>query len=359
MLILSNEDIEQVVSMKDCIEALESVHLDLAKGDADHIRRMDIYAPCERDDGYLRWSISEGVTRSLGTVAIRIKSDVLFWPEGKTVEWYSVEPGTYCGLIMLYSTANAEPLALMQDGIISHMRSGGSAGLGAKFMARNDASTVGLLGSGGMARSYLEAFREVRNISRVLVFSPTKEHREEYAEEITRTMNIICEAVDRPELACKGVDILASCTDSMKPTIQASWLEPGVHITDCKPEEIGPDVLDRCDVKVRLGKTDSTPVNPALSAIGQYTQVVIGQPQEIDRIPRVKSRDSRGLPSLVDLLNGKEKGRTSPSQVTYFANDGNQGLQFVAVATRAYERARDKGLGNKIPPEWLLQHIRD
>ncbi len=359
MLIIGNEDTRKVLSMKVCMDELEAVFNDLAKGDADYLPRMDIYSPCERPDGYYRWSASEGASRRLGTLAMRIKSDIVYWPKGKTVEWYSVKPGTYCGLIYLYSTSTAELLAILQDGIIQHMRSGGSAGLGAKLLARPDATSVGLLGSGEMARTYLEAFCEVRKISRVRVYSPTPEHRNKFAREMSQALKLSCEPVDQPELVFRGADIVATCTDSMVPTVKASWLEPGMHLTDCKPEEIDEDVVKHCDIKMRLGAARAGKGGAALNAVGQYTGAVIGRPEEVARIPKVKARDWGGMPSLTDFLTNQMAGRTSPSQITYFANDGNQGLQFVSVATKVYELVKAQGLGTNIPSELILENIRD
>src|SRR5919107_1212446 len=80
----------------------------------------------------------------------------------------------YDDLVMVFSVRNGEPLAIINDGLIQHMRVGGCAGIGAKYLARQDACDVGIFGSGGMARSYLEAFYEVRDLKRVRVYSPTK-----------------------------------------------------------------------------------------------------------------------------------------------------------------------------------------
>ncbi|MEK7214812.1 MAG: ornithine cyclodeaminase family protein, partial [Chloroflexota bacterium] len=96
-------------------------------------------------------------------MTLRFKSDVAYWPGDRTTEEkYCVAPGTFLGLIMLFSTANGEPLALMQDGYIQHMRMATSATLGVKHLARPDAASIGVLGSGGMARTFIPAICTVR-----------------------------------------------------------------------------------------------------------------------------------------------------------------------------------------------------
>jgi len=111
----------------------------------------------------------------------------------------------------LLSTRNGEPLAFINDGHLQHMRVGGGAGLGAKYLARPDSRVVGMIGSGGMARTYLEAFTRVRDVQKVRVYSPSKAHREAYAEEMSTEHDIEVEAVDSAEEAVRGVDIVSCC----------------------------------------------------------------------------------------------------------------------------------------------------
>ena len=96
--------------------------------------------PCDRPDGYWRWGTMEGASRKIGVFAIRMKSDIVYWPNGDTEEKYCMQPGTWCGLVMVFSVRNGEPLAIINDGLMQHMRVGGCAGLGTKYLARENAS---------------------------------------------------------------------------------------------------------------------------------------------------------------------------------------------------------------------------
>ena len=100
---------------------------------------------------------------------------------------------------MLFSTRNGAPLAMMNDGILHHLRVAAGAALGLRYLAREDSSVIGMLGSGGMARAYLPAFCAVRKITKVKVYSPTKSHREIFAEEMTKELGIPVEPFDRAE----------------------------------------------------------------------------------------------------------------------------------------------------------------
>ena len=151
MLLINNQEVEKLFTMKDCLDALEDGYDDLLKGDAVFRPRLDLWMPCDRPDGYYRWGTMEGASRKIGVFAIRMKSDVVYWPNGETEEKYCVQPGSWCGLVMVFSVRNGEPLAIINDGLIQHMRVGGCAGLGAKYLAREDSCDVGIFGSGGMA----------------------------------------------------------------------------------------------------------------------------------------------------------------------------------------------------------------
>ena len=106
MLLINNQEVERLFTMKDCLEALEDAYDDLLIGDAVYRPRLDLWMPCERPDGYWRWGTMEGASRKIGVFAIRMKSDVVYWPKGETEEKYCMQPGTWCGLIMVFSLRN-------------------------------------------------------------------------------------------------------------------------------------------------------------------------------------------------------------------------------------------------------------
>ena len=362
MLYLSNGDVEAVLDMPICLEALRAGYADLARGDAAYIPRIDIYAPTSREEDYYRWGSMTGVCRTTGVVAIRIKSDVVYWTEQQTEEKYCMQPGTYSGIILCYSIVNGEPLALLNDGYLQHMRVGGCAGLGADVLARPDADVLGLIGSGGMARTYLESFAQVRRLRQVKVYSPDRGHRYAFAETMGEKLGIEVVPVDGPEQAVRGSHIVATATDSMAPTFDPAWVEPGAHMTCVTRRELGKATIDRADVRVQLG-INTIPMDcplPGLewgsSAMAAY---ITGQPEERARIPRSEPGQERQWTNLIDIQTGRAQGRTDPAQVTLFVNTGTQGLQFAAVAGRVYELARERGLGQPMPAEWFLQDIRD
>ena len=364
-LILSNDDIASVLTMRETVDALERAYRELAAGEAVCRPRIDVRIPTSDPEKTYQWGTMEGGSVS-GYFAIRMKSDIIYeqtYAGTRTQEKYCVRPGLYCGLIMLFDIQNGEPLAIINDGYLQHMRVGADSAIGTKYMAREDAKVVGMIGSGGMARSHIEAFATVRDIVRVQVYSPTKEHREAFAAEITERLGIETVAVDNPADAYKGADIVAGCTDASIPVVFGRYIEDGTHIT-CVGGQLDGDALERIDRALRLG---SAPAPVGLPEFALHDESIAyeatgGTP------PRARSRPSSGRAGgivaedravfLEQLLAG-EQARPSATAVTYSARGNIQGAQFFAVAGRAYEMAKAKGLGRDLPTEWLLQDIRD
>ena len=305
--IINNEIVSKVLNMKDCIRVQEEAFKKIPKGGAIHRPRIDMYMPCDREDGYFRWGTMEGAND--GFFAIRMKSDVIYWPENESGNWteekFCREPGTYCGMVLIISTRNAEPLAFINDGHIQHMRVGGGAGIGVKYLSRENSNTVGMLGSGGMARTFLEAFCCVREITKCKVYSPTKSHREAYAQEMGKKLSIEVVAVDNPAKALQGADIVATCTDTMSPTIKAEWLEPGMHVTDLCEEEIDDSCLTKIDIKIRQGEGGlPLPEQGRIKRLVGHSPVayIAGTAEEMKRLPNKPNatpKIAQGWPCLL------------------------------------------------------------
>jgi ornithine cyclodeaminase/alanine dehydrogenase-like protein (mu-crystallin family) len=360
VLLIDNPTVVQILDMKGCLDALDIGYRDLLDERANYRGRYDFFVPNDDPKRMFRWGTMEGAARSFETFAIRMKSDMLEWPDGKTVEKYCVQPGTYCGFVMVFSTRNGEPLAIINDGVMQHMRVGACAGLGAKYLSRDDAKTVGIFGSGGMARTYLMAFNEVRQISKVKVYSPTPENRRAYAAEMSQRLGIEIIPVDKPEDVLRGSDIVATCTDSIEVLVSdPDLIESGMHLTCVKANEWSPEIVQRSDLVIRMGRPTLN-LDVGQLRIGGEAAVVAGNAEEIKRIANPKvDIFSKDYPLLTDVMSGKLKGRSDNHQVTFFANSGTQGLQFAATAGYVVVEAKKRGLGREIPTGWFLQDIRD
>jgi alanine dehydrogenase len=366
MLMIDNAVIAAVMTTKDCIAVQERAFAGVATGASVSRPRIDTFVPCGVEDGYYRFGSVEGATD--GVHAVRLKSDIMTWPKNPDGSWsekkFCMRPGTYCGLVLLFSTDNGEPLAILNDGHLQHMRVGAAAGIGARLLSRTDSRRVGMIGSGGMARTVLEALVAVRPIEEVTVFSRNPENCRRYAREMSERLGIAVNPANAAREAVRGADILATTTDSMTAVVEADWLEPGMHIAAIGPLDMAPECEGRIDILVKQG--DET---LDLPESGQFRHnlghsrgaYVGGSPEQQKRLPPVtrKKRGGKNWSYYADVITGRAPGRTSATQITEYRAVGNWGLQFAACGALAYRAAKARGLGRELPTEWFLQDIKN
>src|SRR3569833_1305481 len=145
-LIINNHEVAQLLTMGLAIEALEAGYTQLVRGEAVCRPRIDIEIPTRDPAKLYRWGTMEGGSMR-GYFAIRMKSDIVYeqhYNGVRTREKYCTRPGLYCGLVLLTDVQTGEPLAFLNDGVLQQMRVGADSGIGAKYMAREAAGTVGM-----------------------------------------------------------------------------------------------------------------------------------------------------------------------------------------------------------------------
>lgn len=367
-MLIDNEVVTSVLEMDEVVGTLEQAYRELAGGDAVCRPRIDMRLPVGDGERVYQWGTMEGGSAASGYYAIRMKSDVLSETEyggTRTQEKYCVEPGTYCGLVLLLSVRNGEPLAILNDGVLQHMRVGADSAIGAKYAARADARVLGMLGSGGMARSHLEALLSVRDLERVQVYSPTAANRDRYAREMSDRYGIEVVALDGARDVFRGADIVCGCTDAATEVIIGDWLEPGTHVT-CVGGKMDARTPEVVDVWLRLGTSPAPTSDPGWRPLDEN---VVYRARHHDAVwdhhlhgrvrkPPGQDADIRRV-DLEELLPGGKSAREDESEVSFSERGNIQGAQFFAVAGRVYELAKERGLGTEIPTSWFLQDIRD
>jgi alanine dehydrogenase len=265
MLLIDNDVVRRVLTPEATRKALETSYRDLARGEAVCRPRIDIRIPTTDPERVYQWGTMEGGSTG-GYFAIRIKSDIVYEREKdgvRTQEKYCSRPGRYCGLVLLTRVEDGEPLAIIHDGWLQHMRVAADSAIGTSLMARDDARSLGMLGSGGMAHSHVEALLAVRPFDRLKIYSPTREHRERFGSEMQRHPGLQVQVLDDPREVYRGSDVLAACTDSTLPVIRGEWLEPGMHVISIggRPNDAA---LGRFDRKLRIGTSPAPLGRPDL-----------------------------------------------------------------------------------------------
>src|SRR5256714_4973300 len=240
-LILSNADVEKLLTMPECIEALEESYIELAEGRGVNRTRSDCITPTSNPNAIYGLKSMDGVIPKFGIGAIRINSDIITFPKkGNNIvrEKVPAANGRYVGLVLLFSSENGEPLAILPDGVMQRMRVGAANGLGIKYLARGNATTIGILGCGWQAGAQLMAACAVRQIETIRCFSPNRDHREAFAKEMSAKLGVEVAPAAQPEEAISGADIVMCASNSLDNIFFEHWIEPGVHLSSIKQPEI-------------------------------------------------------------------------------------------------------------------------
>jgi alanine dehydrogenase len=355
MRVLTNEDVEKVLDPGECLDALEVAYKEHAKGAAANRPRNHTYFPVEdpRFPGFrYRFKSQEGGNVSSGVWALRITSDMA----GSEVlaggvrrrRLLPVATGdTFCGLITLYSMERLEPLAIIHDSYIQKMRVGATSALGIRELAAGDVTVAGMFGSGWQAQSHLQFLLRVRpSVEEIRVYSPTPEHRREFARVWSERTGRRVIAVGDPHDAVVGCKIVTCATAGFDPCFDGAALEPGTHVT----------CITSPDGTAMRRELDDTTFDRA-GQITVLSREQVHHDNQVDILGPVE----RGLKTfdeiveLGQLLLDRSTGRKDPEQITVFANNTGMGLQFAAVGACALRRCEEEGLGQVIPTEWFLE----
>ena len=309
MMFLKETRLGAVLQLEEAIDAVEDALGELARGRGVVLPRRRIHHPNRMIFGLLPGSYR-------GVMGAYLQTDKERQIHHETVILYSVESG--------------EPLVCFQDCAINELRTGAAGGVGAKYLARQDAHRVAVLGSAVHAMAQLRAVCAVRDVSQARVFSPTAAHCRGFAAEIERDFAIEAVPVGDAEAAVRGADIVITATNAQAPVFSGEWLEPGMHVTSIANgdknrvrEEIDDITLRRCAPIVVTSK-----------------DTVCANESDIYRAVR------RGLISwdevheMGELILGSVKGRTDRNQITLFKLQG-LGIMDLAIGWRAYERLKD------------------
>ncbi|MBI4318724.1 MAG: ornithine cyclodeaminase family protein [Chloroflexi bacterium] len=368
MLVLNNDEIDQLLTMQDYLDALEPMFGDMAVGKTVWRPRTDLTFPNPEAGRTYRFKSMDGVVPRYKIAAIRINSDVVtFLTKFDTrvqVKVPAAQGKYYVGFVILFDTDTGEPLAMFPDGVLQRMRVGATNGLGAKYLARKDAETYGLLGSGWQAGAQVMAMCAVRPIKLVKVYSPTRENREAFAKEYSERVGVEIRPMESAREAIQGSAIVGIATNARDVLVRWKDVEPGMHVTTLLWPNVGTDVYRNADIVVTITR----PVGRWQPRRGEYINLhdyVLGEEDATTLFggdPRLdpdspEYMDWYSYPTLGDLVNGKGPYPTSDDQVTVFTNNIGLGTQFAAAGARILQRARERGVGREFPTEWLLQTV--
>ncbi len=300
-LILSHADVEELLTMRECIAVMEDALAALARGEVHNPLRQAIRAPGA--PGLL------GLMPAWRTGYYALK-EVCVYPENPKRGL-----DTHVGTVILHSGETGEPLAIMNASAITAIRTAAVSAVATRLLARPDARVLAVIGNGVQAKAHLEAIPLVRDIADVRVFS--------------RSSGTVASA----EEAVRGADIVVTATSSREPVLKREWLKPGAHINAVGSSIPSARELDGATIAASslfVDRIEST-VNESGDYLFAVKEGAIRRPEHI-----------RG--ELGDVLIGRTAGRTAEDEITLFKSLG-LAVEDLASAAFLYEKARREGRG--------------
>jgi len=355
MLVLSNETIAGLVTMRDCLEALEPLYRDLATGRALISPRVDNISPSAHPGAYYAFKHMGGTWPARGVQALRINSDVITHPlvAGKPRRVKApLANGRWVGLVFLFSTETGALQAIFPDGVLQRLRVGAANGLALKYLAREDARTLALIGTGWQAGAQLMAALAVRPIARVQVFSPRERSRAAFlAEARAAHPGVEIVAADSAEACVQGADVIMAATSSLVRVIEPHWLRPGLHVSCIKAQEVDRAVLDRCDQVLVHTRQQAKQLDNILPGTPNITS------EGEERWWNVEGSRFQTYADLGMLVAGAAPGRQAADEITAFVTNVGLALPFAAVGAMLLEKARAAGAGEQLPDDWFSEDV--
>lgn len=320
ILWFSNDEIKEILTMRDTIEVVEEAFRQHG------LKRVQmpakIYLDFQRYHGDLR--AMPAYIEALDTAGVKIVNAHPNNPD-KSLP-------TVMAIFVLNDPKTGAPIAIMDGTHLTNMRTGAGGAIAVEYLARKDSRVVGMVGAGIQARTQLQGIKEVIDIEEVKVASKTTEGSRKFKKDMEKLAD--CEIkISSIEEAC-GCDILVTTTPVTKPIVKNDWILEGTHINaigaDAKgKEELEPEIL-------------------------KMAKIVVDDAPQASHSGEVNVPLSKGIISIEDIycelgeiVAGKNAGRESREEITIFDSTG-LAIQDVATANLIYEKAKKKGLGKEL-----------
>jgi ornithine cyclodeaminase/alanine dehydrogenase-like protein (mu-crystallin family) len=309
-------EVRQVLDMAHAIEAVEEISRKQATGEVVVHPRRRFELP---GGGFFHYMAAADY--STGYVAMK---------------QYTYVQGKLRFLVPLYEMATGDLLAMIEADYMGQLRTGAASGVATKYLARESSRVVAVIGTGGQARTQLEAVAAVRKLEFARVYGRDAAKREKFCNEMSERLGIPITPSRTSEEALRGADIVCTATTTSQPVVHGADLAPGVHINaiganHAHKRELDDEAIASADVIV----VDS--VEQSRQEAGDLIIAFHG-----DEICWT------GVKKLSDIVAGKASGRTSDSEVTLFKSNGIASWD-LAVAMKVYALAREKKLGRELP----------
>lgn len=321
ILVLNNEQIRELLPMRDCIELMADALAALARGEVFQPLRTIIRPPEARGLLGLMPAYRTGEHGAFGMKAICV------FPGNP-----AIGKDAHQGAVMLFSRETGELMALMNASEITATRTAAVSAVATRLLAREDAHELAIIGAGVQARTHLTALDAVRSIKQVRVACRNIEHAQELVREMQTHFSFPIKAVHSNEEAVRGADLIVTATSSQVPVINKDWISPGAHVNAIgthSPNSREIDSATMAAARIFVDRRES-----ALNESGDYLLAAKEGLINADSI----------VGEIGELLIGTKPGRTSVDEITLFKSLG-LAIEDVACAEYLYQKALSQNSG--------------
>jgi ornithine cyclodeaminase len=321
ILVVNQREVERLLPMAECIEAMAEAFTALARGGAIQPLRSIVWLP--------------GRKGALGLMpgalpAIAGLKAVTFFPGNEGTELDSHQ-----GAVLLFEAERGQLLAILDATSITAIRTAAVSGLATRLLAREDAGDLALIGSGVQARTHLDAMGAVRTLRRVRVFSRDADAARAFAERESRRREIRVEPVGSAREAVAGADLVCTVTSARDPVVKGEWIAAGAHIN-----AVGSSQASARELDTAAAKRSRLFVDRRESAMAEAGEYVLAKSEGAVGAEHIRAE-------IGDILIGKARGRESRDEITLFKSVG-LAIEDLAAARLVFDKASAAGAGTAV-----------
>ena len=330
-LVIGHAETRELLDMRTCIEVMRGVFEALAHDRvAQPLRNILWLSPGTAGIGMM-----PGALHAEQIAGIKIVS---VFPKNAGTAYESHQ-----GAVMLFDVSNGYPLAIVDAGEITRVRTAAVSGLATRLLARTDATSLAILGTGTQGFSHLEAMLAVCPLQRIRVWDRQRASAERFAAHGDAAFGVQIDVVDTPDDAVRDADIVCTTTGSREPVLRGATLAAGAHVN-----AVGACVPTARELDADAVRRSTLVVDRRESALREAGDFVLAKQEGV-----VDDRHIRA--ELGDVVTGKHPGRSSGDEITLFKSLG-LAVEDVAAAHHVYQRARELGRGTWIELASLRTH---
>jgi ornithine cyclodeaminase/alanine dehydrogenase-like protein (mu-crystallin family) len=314
ILYLTEAEVARVLTMDLALDTTAAAFRKLALDEATNIPRQR----CQTDHVMLH--VLPAAARTLGAIGFKA---------------YTTSKHGAQFHVTLFDPKQGGMTAIIEADLLGQFRTGAASGIATKKLARPDASTVGLFGTGKQARTQLLAVCKARPIKTVRVYGRDAERRKAFASQLSQETGVDVVPVEKPEEAAKGLDIVITATGAREPVLLGEWVSAGQHLN-----LIGSNFQGKTESDVEVFR------RATLVTVDSKEQAKLEAGDFMEPIRKGVLQWSDVL-DFAPLFVGKYPGRQSPQDVTLFKSLG-LGIEDIALAVKVVELAKQQGLGREL-----------